>query len=567
MMKKALFVLGLAVVALCQTAVYWNARLLDRAVEGTQGTARRAMDLELAARLNPWNDRVHSELGRAAFERAAEALGDAGVRDAALGLSVRHFMRALRLNPGSAETHLRLAQSLQYMSYLSLGTSGSYFEEYKKAAALTGHRSQVFYEVGRVLLGRWESLRPDEREFALDVLRRALAGKDQGRLRDILEVWYLHGQDRAAVEKVLPGDAGAERLYARFLGEKGLSLEARWQALARAEFLDFVQARNALDQARRTYEDFQNEEAAARVSSSLKLLESIAFYQDLVREELVDPREYAALRKAARLFLAKSVVDRTRSLAESEAAIEAYLSLEDQPLAVGEFEKFLAERGLVGTEGNAASRRGDLLVLAVELGLDYKQNRYRDITLAGELLEKSTYVIPEAGRAHYARILGFVGDSYMKLDYLYQAERFYLKALSAEPDGPVGLLRLERCYARLSDDLKLAAVRRRLAAVLAPPATDLGRKPLAPGDPVRIPLVCDGQPLTLAVAFETARPAGRPLLTALWNGRVVWEGFAEEGWASFSVNPDAGPNSLVLETAVEPVTLLKLEARPPAPGT
>jgi tetratricopeptide (TPR) repeat protein len=566
-MKKALLILGLAALALCQTAVYWNVRLLDRAVEGNQGPARRAADLELAARIIPWNGRVHFELGRAAFERAADALGEPRVRDAALDLSVRHFLKALRLDPGSAEAHLRLAQSLQYMSYLPLATPVPYFEEYKKAAALTGHRSQIFFEVGRVLFGRWESLRPDEREFTLDVLRRALAGKDLDRLRDLLEVWDLHGRDHAAIEKVLPADAGAERLYARFLGEKGLALEARWKALARAETLDFVQARNDLGQAIRTYEYAQNAEASARVTANLKLLEAIEFYQDLAREELIDPREHAGLLKTARLFLARSVADRTRSLAESAAAIEAYLSLEDQPLAVGELERFLAERGLVGAEGSAASRRGDLLAQAVELGLDFKQNKYRDITMAGELLEKSTFVVPEAGRAHYARILRLVGDSYMKLDYLYEAERFYLKALAATPDSLAILLRLEGCYERLSDDGKLAEVRLRLAALLGPPETDLGRKRLAAGEPVRILLACEGGPLTLAVMFEPVRPGGRPLLTAIWNGRVVWEGFAENGRLSFSVKPVTGANSLALETILEPVTLVRLERGPAPAGT
>jgi hypothetical protein len=558
-MKKALFVLGLAALAFCQAAVYWSGRLLERAVEGGRGQAQTEADLDRAARIYPWNDRVQFELGRAAFDRADEMLGNPQVRDAALDLSVRHFLRALKLNPASAETHIRLAQSLQYMSYLLPAAPGSYFEEYKKAATLTGHRSQIFFEVGCVLFSRWESLRPDEGEFALDVLRRALAGKDQDRLRDILEVWNLHVRDYAAIEKVLPEDARAERLYARFLGERGLSLEARWKALARAEYLDFVRARNELDQVQRTYESFESEEALTRVAAGLKLLDGIEFYQGLAREELIDPHEHAALRKAARLFLARSVADKTRSLAESAAAIEGYLSLEDQPLAVGEFQKFLAERGLVPSEGSAASRPNDLLVLAVELGLDYKQNRYRDIAMAGELLEKSTFAIPEAGRAHYARILELAGDSCMKLDYLYDAERFYLKALAAAPDSLAGLLRLEVCYERLSDDRKRTDVRRRVAELVGPPALDLGRQRLAAGEPVRITLVCEGQPLTLAVAFETARPAGRPLLTAVWNGRVVWEGFAENGRASFPVRPVAGTNALVLQTALEPVTLVRLE--------
>ena len=41
------------------------------------------------------------------------------------------------------------------MSYLGLPAPLGYFEEYKRAAELTGHNSQIHFDVGKVLLGRW----------------------------------------------------------------------------------------------------------------------------------------------------------------------------------------------------------------------------------------------------------------------------------------------------------------------------------------------------------------------------------------------------------------------------
>jgi tetratricopeptide (TPR) repeat protein len=562
-MKKTVLIVGLIVIAAFQTAVYWNTHLLSRANEGTIDPAGKERALELAGRIYPWNDQVWFELGKVLFDRGAESLGEARVRDAALAGSVRCFLEGLRLNPGSAAAHFHLAQSLEYMRYLSLPAPVPYFDEFKKAASLTGHNSQVYLEVGKVLLSRWESLGPEEKDFTLGILQKMLAGKDQERLRDLLEVWYLHGQDEAVIERVLPEDAGCLRVYARFLGEKSLSLEAREKALAKSESLDFLKARSELDQSQRSFEYFQGDEAAACLSTCLGLLESISFYQALGREELIDPKEFAELRKTAYLLLAKSQVDKTRSLSDPDHFLETYLALEDQPLAVGEFEKFLAERGLPGKDGSA-SRPRDLQALAFELSLDFKQNRYRDITKAGELVEKGAVIIPESGRAYYARILRLVGDSYLKLDYIYEAEKYYLKALAAGPEDLDGLLRLERCYDRLNDDQKTAEVRRRINALLSPSEIDLGRRALERGAPVQVGLVCDGRPLTLTVAFENLRPGSRPLLAAFFNGRVVREGFFEGGTFSFPVTPATGTNSLVLETINEPVALIRVsrQARP-----
>ncbi len=563
-MKKIALVAALVVIAVVQADIYWNAHLLDRAKEEATDPAGKEKILELAGRVYPWNDQVWFELGKALFEKGTESLGEPRVRDAALAGSVRCFLEGLRLNPGSAAAHFELAQSLEYLRYLSLPAPVSYFDEFKKAAALTGHNSQIYGEVGKVLLARWESLGPEERDFTLDILRKMLAGKDRQKLRDILEVWYLHGQDEAVIESVLPDDSGCLREYARFLGEKSLSLEPREKALAKAESLDFLKARSELSQSQRSFEYFQGDDAPARLSTCLRLLESISFYQTLGREELIDPKEFAELRKTAYLLLAKSQVDKTRSLSDPDHFLETYLALEDQPLAVGEFEKFLAERGLPGKD-ESPSRPRDLRALALELTLDFKQNRYRDITKAGELVEKGAVIIPEAGRAYYARILRLVGDSYLKLDDIYEAEEYYLKALAAGPEDLDGLLRLERCYDRLNDDQKTAEVRRRINALLSPAEIDLGRRALEKGAPVRIGLVCDGRPVMLTVTFENLRPGSRPLLAAFFNGRVVREGFFEVGSMSFPVTPAAGTNSLVLETINGPVALIRISRQAPPP--
>jgi tetratricopeptide (TPR) repeat protein len=563
-MKKVLTLAGLALLGVVEILVCWNGRLYE-AGRGAADPAGRVRLLGRAARLYPWNDRVYFELGKAFFAQGSEALGNPGLRDQAFDASARNLITALRLNPGSAEAHLYLAQALQYLTYLSLPTPVPYFEEYEKAAALTGHASGIYYEVGQVLLGSWESLRPEEKNLALEILKKLLAGKDTEKFRGLLEVWYLHGHDPSVIDRIMPDDAGLERAYALFLGEKSLSLAAREKALARAEFLDFVEAKSELSLGQRGYEYFQSEEAVGHLVSCRRLLGSIRFYQTLAGEKLIDPGEYTQVLKETYLLLAKAQIDKARSLDDSDGYLANYLALEDDPLAVGAFDKFLRERGLLGTAEGTPSRPKDLQALALELRLDFKQNRYRDIARAGEALEGSAFLIPEGGRSRYLAILELVGDSFMKLDDLYEAEKYYLKALSGDPGNLDTLLRLEDCYERLNADAKRIDVRRTIDRLLTPREIALRDRELSSRSPIEVAFVSDGRAVSLTVRLSAAPAAIRPLFSVFFNGRVVWEGFAEAKTLSFSVDPRPGANRLVFETVSGSLSLAGL-GWSPRPG-
>jgi hypothetical protein len=553
-MRQVLSIAGLVLLGVLEVLIYWNARLYERG-RNTADPAVRVRLLGRAARLYPWNDQAYFELGKSLFIRGSETLANPGLRNGAFEASVRNLVAALRLNPGSAEAHLYLAQALQYLTYLSLPATVPYFEEYKKAAALTGHASGIYYEVGKVLLGNWESLRPGEKDLAREILKKLLAGRDAEKFRGLLEVWYLHGHDTSVIDGIMPDDAGLERAYALFLGEKSLSLAAREKALARAELLDFVEARNELSRGQRGYEYFQGEEAVNHLVSCARLLGSIRFYQTLAGEKLIDPREYMQVLKETYLLLAEAQIEKARSLDDPDGYLETYLALEDDPLAVGAFDKVLRERGILGEGGRAASRPKDLRALALELRLDFKQNRYRDIARAGEALEGGAFLIPEASRSRYLTILELVGDSFMKLDDLYEAEKYYLKALSGDPGNLRTLLRLENCYERLNADAKRAGVRQTIDRLLTPRDIDLKERELSNGSPIDVEFVSAGRPVSLTVRLGAARPAARPLFSVFFNGRVVWEGFVEARSVSFSVDPRPGGNSLVFETIRGPLSL------------
>jgi tetratricopeptide (TPR) repeat protein len=554
-MKKTLLLFGLAVLVVFQAAIAWNAHLYWKAKSPAAGPEERIRFLRRAEAVYPWNDLVAFELGKAAFERGAEALGNPAERDALFSRAVGSFLRSLRLNPGSPEVHFHFAQTLLYMNYLSLPAAVPYFEEYKKAAELTGHNSQIYFEVGSVLLARWESLSAAEKDFALDILRKTLSGKDEGRLLDLLETWNLEVRDTSLVDRILPEDAALLRAYARFLGEKSLALETRQTALAKAEHLDFLLAKNELDLGRREAEAFRNAEASAHYARAVKVLGTIKFYQALAGLELFDPREYADVLKSARRLLAMTRIEETRSLADADGTIAAYLDIEDQFTPLGEFEAFIKERGLFGEGPTAASPANDLQALAFRMALDFQQNRYRDIVRVGDQLASSSFVISPSGKSSYVRVLRLIGESYLKLDYIYEAEKYFRMALEIEPENLAVLLGVERCCERLNDEDKAAEARRTIDSLVSPGTIDLGGRLLRKGETFEEALVTDGRPRRISLLFAPVAAGSRPLVAVFFNGRIVWEGTADAGSATFPASPRPGGNSLEIAAVSESVVL------------
>jgi len=553
--KKIAPLIFLGALVLAEISVSWNAALTSKGISLATDPAGRVRTLRRANAVYPWNDLAHFELGKAYFEQGTEALADPAARNALFGQAVDSFLRSLRLNPGAPAVHFHLAQALLYMSYLSLPAPMPYFEEYKKAARLTGHDSQIFFEVGQVLLARWEILSADEKEFTLDILRKSLAGKDEARLQALLETWNLFVRDYGLVDRILPDDAALLRAYGRFLGDKSLALGTRQAALARAEELDVLRAKAEFDLARRETEYFRPAEAAAHLTASLEALAAVKFYQNLTGREFFDPAEYLDVLKKARRLLAMNRIEETRSLADSDGAVAAYLDIEDEFTALGEFEGFIRERGLIGEGPTASAPVNDLQTLALRMILDFRQNRYRDIVRVGDLLASSSLVISASGRPSYVRVLGLIAEANLKLDYVYEAEKFFRLALGIEPDNLDILLGIERCLNRLNDEAGAADVRRTVEGLVTPPEIDLGGRLLKKGETFTSALVTDGRPRTVRVGLGAAEAGGRPLVSLFFNGRVVWEGYAEQGSAVFSASPRRGENTLEVTAVGGPVVL------------
>ena len=558
-MKKALILAALGLLGLAAVCSYANIHLYYAAKAMTDDPAARIRLLEKANRVFPWNDLVHFELGKAYFERGVEDLGNVISRDADLRRSFASFERSLRLDPGALQAHFQFAQSLLYMTYLSLPAPVSYFEEFKKSALLTGHNSQIFFEVGKVLLSRWTGLSPAERVFTSDILERMLAQKDKEKLASVLQVWDIDARDYALMDTILPDDPATLRLYARFLGEKALSVEARQKAISRAESLEYLTAEGEAEAGQRALDSFRTAEAVTHFSACLSILGNIKFYQALTGEILINPKEYADLRRSAYLNLAKCRIEETRSLESAEPDLEAYLSLEDRSSAVGDLETFLKERSVLPAE--PALNAKDLKPLVFQLRLSFRQNRYRDITRIGASLEQGLVFVPEAMKADLLETYEIIGDAFQKLDYIYEAERFYDKALAGWPGSLALLLKIRKGYERLNDEAGLLKADKAILAALTPAEQVLGGVPVPKGTERAIPLVLEAGRIALDLAFEASGEGLGAVASLEFNGRVVWEDRVGPAGCTVKAEAATGTNSLVLGAISAPVFPVRLAWR------
>ncbi|HSA97205.1 MAG TPA: hypothetical protein VLJ16_14210, partial [Acidobacteriota bacterium] len=403
---------------------------------------------------------------------------------------------------------------------------------------------------------------PDEKEFAVAVLRRSLAGRDEERLAEILETWRLEVGDYGLVARILPDDAGSLRAYARFLGERGLALEERHAALARAEALDLAAAKRAVDEGRREAESYRLAEAVDRYREALAALDRIKFYPTRAGTPSVDPKDFEALRRTARRLLAMARVEATRSLVDEDGAIAAYLAGGDEFTALGEFERFLEERGLIGEGPTAKTAFKDLPTLAFRMTLDFEMNRYRDIVRVGDLLASSSIIVGPSGRPSYVRILRLIGEADLKLDYVYEAERYFQMALEASPEDFDALLGLEKCFGRLNDEARAAEVRAAIARLTGPAVVDLGARSLPKGETFVLDLLAEGRPETLRIALLPETPDNPFLVAVLLNGRVLWENNGDTGPIVLSANLKPGRNSLAIEAVGGAVRLVSVTRSP-----
>jgi len=574
--KRVLGIVMLAVAAVLSILIYWNSHLYYRAKKN-EDEGRKIRLLERAGRIYSLNELVYYELGKLYFERGVKSLNDVVVMAENIQRAARSYERSIRLDPASKYAHFNYAQAVQYMGYIpessrtdASGGSGNVsvdrslyskvFEEYRKAALLAGHNSQIYFEVGRIFLSQWSVLSEEDKEFALDFLQEVMKSKDRARLRSLMHNWEMNVRDYDVIDAVLPEDIQTYRMYAKFLGEKSLSREERQKYMAKVDFLEFERAKNEYSLGENAFLYLKVKDAFKHYQSFVNGIGRIRFYQNFKGEKQIDGVGLDEMLKSAYLKLAKCRIAEGRPLSgEVESYLRKYLEMEKSTSVCGELESYLRKRGLI--KEKLGAEFDDLEQLAFEALLYFKQSRYREIMRVWELMEKSFVVVPAEKKKDYVEFLRIVGDSYQKVDFIYNAEEVYKKALEIEPENLNVLLRLRVNYERLNEEKNLGEVNKKIDGILSLREDSVRRPLIRKGRTFLKDLVLDGRDMVLDLHFKGDWEAETtPLITIVFNGRVLWEDYLKDegGVVSVKLTTKVGNNRLSVTPLNRDVELVSL---------
>ena len=539
-LTRSFLITVILLLAVCDVLLYWNQHLYYEAENMGEAEHRIAI-LERAGRIYPFNDLILYELGKAYNELALNSLGERERSRIHLQKSLNQLTRSLRINPPFYFGHYYLARTLHDLSYYSFSFEEQAHQEFKKAAFLAGENTQVFYEVGKVFLSKWQSLSQKDKEFTLGMLNKVFKGKDRERIHSLFYVWEMNVGDFAVMDGILPEDAQIYADFAEFLGERSLSLAQRRKYLGRAESLEFRKAQDVFEAGEHARFYYRFKEARTYYHSCRNILKNIHFYQELsTSPNLIDPKKFEELQKQVLLNLGKTYLEQGEEFEAAAGYFWDYLGKEESAAAAGELESYLERKGFL--EGNLAID-DDLDRVSLMIYLAFKQGRFRDNMRGGRDLLRSYLVVPEEQTDRLVKVLGIVGESFQKMDHIYDSNDFFQKALERNPDNLEVLLKLRRNYTRLNAVEEIREVDRRIDKIVSPPVMEMSL-PIQKGKSYRRDMVLEGRKINLGIHIGSGGETKEPLITVLFNGRAVWEDYVEDGVISIPVESKVGRNMI-----------------------
>jgi len=563
--KKFLLIVILAAVAAVCVALYASVHLTFKAQALEMDPEARIRNLDQAGALYPLNDSSYQQAGMTYLDRAANNLADVAQAKTDLEKACEDFSRALRLNPGSPTGHFYYGKTLTLMRYLGLYVEDNPFQELQKAAHLAGSHQQMDLDIGITLLSQWGALSAEEKGFTEALLQKSLLLEDVATFEEVLNLWDLNIRDYAVMDRILPPSPTLLRAYGRFLGEKSLSLAARRKALAQAEALEY-------DLAWKDYESGQNftkygrlADSADRFSSCLNRLKKIHFYSYLAGDPNVGVsiEKKTTLQRTVSLELGKAKLEDNRNMANAEGPLRDYLALESNYDQVVNLESYLKEMRIVPETGVEQSVK-NIHDLAFQVLLMFDLHKYRQIVSLGTQLQHSLVVPDEQTKKDLSEIFQFVGDSYLKLDFVYESEAFYQKALELTPKSLDVLFRLKKYYERRNEAEKGREVDRLLNEVLTAGNVLSQSRLLPKGTAYVQPLILNVNQKKVRLEFQFGTLPGnpQPLVSIFLNGRVYWEDYVAGKAVSLELDAVEGINELQMVAVNGPAALTKVNFTP-----
>ncbi len=551
-LKKLFGLLLLVGIGIANICLYRNIHLYN-STRTIGNYEEKIQTLEKANRIFPYNNRVYTELGRSYFELATLDFKNVKERDANFEKSIQYFVRSIKLNPGYYQSHFYFAQALSYQQYF-VPITVNFLDEYKKAARLTTFDTQAYFEVGRFLFTHWPELSEEDRRYTLSLLKNLRTNYDN--LQTIMQIWAINGGDFSVMEDILPRDSVAYRTFAQFIANRKLSISKRHEKLAQAEFMDYNKAKTDFVAGERYAQAKNLNRAIGLFRQSLKTIESIHFYQNLTGETLIDLPEFYDYKKLLYLNMAKNLIIQSGDLKKAEPYLRKYLDMENVDSKVGELELFLRERNLF--KADPGTFFNDLFPYYIKVLIEFKLNRYRSIVDVGKDLKESFSTAPAALNKDLSRICRLIGESYQKLDFLYDAEEFFTLALNLDSTYLDTLKGMRQNYIKLNKPEMADRVKDQIDSLNTPEELNFKNLTLQRNQNFKQPFFLQAKKIGIILTLESASPDRVPLLAIKFNDQLVWENNLETSSISLTVNTMEGMNVLTILPTIRDVILKKI---------
>ncbi len=557
-LKKIIMMSVVLILMLIDVLIYLNHHLYMKA-QNELDQHKKVEILQKAFGIYPFNPLVYYELGKANLELGTHPLQQREMTQSYLLESERNFIHSIRMNPVSHFSHFYFARTIFYLNIHSIPVHSSYYDEYKKAASLVSLNSQIYLEVGKIFLSRWSELSNKDREFTLDMLKEIFQSNDYDKIYTILNVWELNVRDYTLIRQILPEKPEVLRLYAGFLGEKSLSLGERQHTLTMFESLQFESAKEFFKQGEIKYYQARIGEAADDFKTCLNMLNKIRFYQHLTQTASIDVNEFNELRKFTWLNIAKSSIQTGKEWGTYHGYLMDFLLSDPSSTQINELSNFLESWRLMGREFERNPR--DTSHLYFMFLLYYKQNRYADIIKEERLHPLSQISTASADDDLIIKILHILGDAHQKIGNLYDALDVNSQAYEKDPTNIITLLKMRKTLDLLGEKRRVTQINTEIEELLMGRFLLEKRRTIPKGMSYVKSVLCDGRAIIFDFVFEFNEGEAPPLITVVFNTKVVWEGYLEGRNFSIQLNTILGTNEIRLVSVNRDLDLLKIKWR------
>ena len=182
-----------------------------------------------------------------------------------------------------------------------------------------------------------------------------------------------------------------------------------------------------------------------------------------------------------------------------------------------------------------------------------------DIIKVGDTLQKGYFFVPEYEKEKYVEVLRLIGDSYYRINYLYDAANFYNKALEVDPGSLEILLSLALIYERLSNDEELRKINEKIENILSQKEIDFENFLIKRGESFLQRVMFDGEKIILNLHLKSMEEEVNPWISVFLNGVVVWEDYTMTEVISIPLETKVGENTLRVVSGNASINLIDFE--------